>query len=237
MKKLKYTQIENVVLVGTSHIAKESVDNVAAVIDHFHAAGSCVVGVELDKQRFYSLVSGQKQATIFSLENIKRFGFKGFVFAMLASIFTEKLAKVVGAKPGDDMLSAIRTAKKCDLVIALLDQPIQITLRHFSQKLTWKEKWHFFVDICAGFLFPKQQIKKYGLENIDLRKVPPETLIRKLLFYVKERYPNIYTVLISERNQYMVQKIRKFQQKYPEKIIIAVIGAGHEEGMKKLLEN
>ena len=86
IKKLKYTQIENVVLVGTSHIAKESVDNVAAVVNHFHALGPCIVGVELDKQRFYSLVHEQQKTTAFSFSNIRRFGFKGFVFALIAPI-------------------------------------------------------------------------------------------------------------------------------------------------------
>lgn len=230
--KPKYTQIGNVILVGTSHIAKESVDNVALVVEQF---APCIVGVELDKGRFYGLVHDQKKTTLFSWENIRQFGVKGFVFAVIASTFTERLAKMVGAKPGEDMLSTIRTAKKKDLTIALLDQPIQITLRRFSQEITWKEKWRFVVDVFAGFLFPTQQAKKYGLENMDLRKVPQNELISKMLFHVRKRYPNVYKVLIEERNLYMVRKIRLFQEKHPGLPIVVVIGAGHEEGMRGLL--
>ena len=233
--KLKYTQVGNVVLVGTSHIASESVKNVAAVIDHFALAGPCVVGVELDKQRFYSLVHEQKKTSSFSFENIRRFGFKGFIFAVIASTVTERLAKMVGAKPGDDMMSAIKAARKYDFLIALVDQPIHITLRRFSQTLTWKEKWHFIVDIFFGLFFPKREMKKYGLASFDLSKVPPETLIKKLLLGVEQRYPNIYRVLISERNVFMARKIRQFQEKYPDRVIIVVIGAGHEDGIKELL--
>ncbi len=230
--KPKYTQLGNVILVGTSHIAKESVDNVALVVDQF---APCIVGVELDKGRFYGLLHDQKKTTMFSFENIRQFGLKGFIFAVIASTFTERLAKMVGAKPGEDMLSAISAAKKKDLIIALLDQPIQITLRRFSQEITWKEKWRFVVDVFAGFLFPTRQAKKYGLENMDLRKVPQNELISKMLFHVRERYPNVHKVLIEERNQYMVRKIRIFQEKHPELPIVVVIGAGHEEGMKELL--
>lgn len=233
--KLKYTQLGTIVLVGTSHIASESVKNVAAVIDHFAAAGPCVVGVELDKQRFYSLIHEQKKTFSFSFENIRRFGFKGFLFAVIASTVTERLAKMVGAKPGDDMLSAIKAAKKHDALIALLDQPIHITLRRFSQTLTWKEKWHFIVDIFFGLFFSKREMKKYGLASFDLSKVPPETLIKKLLLGVEQRYPNIYRVLITERNAYMTRKICQFQEKYPGRVMIVVIGAGHEDGMKNLL--
>lgn len=230
--KLRYTKIEDVVIVGTSHIAAESVKNVAAVVEQF---APCIVGVELDKARFYGLITDEKRTTQISWSNIRRFGIKGFLFALIASAVTEKLAKIVHAKPGADMLSAINRAKKHDLVIALLDQPIQITLRRFSDELTWTEKWHFCVDIMRGIFFPKREMKRYGLEKFDLKKVPPETLIKKLLAEVKGRYPNIYKVLITERNAYMVRKIRKFQEKYPNQTIVAVVGAGHEDGIVELL--
>lgn len=229
---MKYTKIENVVLVGTSHIAQESVKNVKEVIEHFPDA---IVGIELDKQRFYALVHDQKSSG-FSFATVKRFGLKGAVFAAIAGAVTEKLAKHVGTKPGADMLTAIETAGKNKHTIALLDQPIQITLQRFSQKLTWKEKWNFFVDIVSGLFMPKRAMKRYGLADFNLKKVPPEEVIEKLLFFVEKRYPEIYKVLIEERNRYMVQKIKRFQEKYPDKIIIAVIGAGHVRGMKGLLE-
>ncbi len=231
--KLKYMQMNNIVLVGTSHIAEESIKNVAAVIEQFQP---CVVGIELDKQRFYSLVYEKESSTGFSWQYVRRIGVKGYVFALVASTISKKLAKIVNTKPGDDMLSAIKTAKKHDLTIALLDQPINITLKRFSQTLTWREKWHFFVDIARGVLFPMREAKKYGLANIDLKKVPSETVIVKMLGFVKERYPNIYRVLIEERNIYMTRKIKQFQQKYPDKVIVAVVGAGHVEGMNELLK-
>lgn len=230
---MKYTQIGNIILVGTSHIADESVKNVKVVIEHFPEA---IVGVELDKQRFYALIHNQKSSGL-SFETIKLFGWKGAIFAAIASAVTEKLAKHVGTKPGADMLAAIETAKKKDLTVGLLDQPIQITLQRFSQKLTWKEKWNFFVDIITGLVMPNKAMKKYGLAEFNLKKVPPDEVIEKLLEYVEKRYPEIYKVLITERNSYMVRRIQRFQEKYPTKTIIAVVGAGHVKGMKELLEH
>lgn len=232
-QQLKYSRIGNVVLVGTSHIASESVKNVAAVIDHF---APCIVGVEIDRQRFYALLEQHGQRYFPTFRNIRRFGVKGTIFALIASAVSEKLAKMVHAQPGDDMRSALRAAKKHKLVIALLDQPIHITLHRFSAAITWKEKWHFIVDVLRGIFFPRQEFQKYGLDQLDLRKVPSTEVIKKLLFYVKERYPNVYRVLIDERNRYMVRQIKKFQQKYPEQTIVAVIGAGHEEGIIHLLK-
>lgn len=229
--KLKYHQINNIILVGTSHIAEESIKNVAVVIEQFQP---CIVGVELDKARFYGLVY-EKESSI-TISSIRRIGIKGYIFAVVAAAISKKLAKAVNTKPGDDMLSAIKTAKKYSLTIALLDQPIQITLKRFSQTLTWREKWHFFADIVSGLVFPRRELKKYGLQNIDLKKVPANDIIIKMLDFVKQRYPNIYRVLIEERNIYMAKKIQQFQQKYPDKIIVAVVGAGHVEGIAQLLK-
>ena len=78
--KPKYTHIGNVVLVGTSHIADEAVKNVKAVIEEFNP---CIVGVELDKQRFRALLSQQKSSYFPSINNIRRFGVKGTIFALI----------------------------------------------------------------------------------------------------------------------------------------------------------
>lgn len=231
--RIKYQQRGSVVIVGTSHIAEESVKNVAAVIEHFQP---CIVGVELDRQRFYSIIDEKESTACFSFAHIRRIGVKGYIFALIASIISKKLAKIVGTKPGDDMRSAIKTAKKHGLTIALLDQPIQVTLKRFSQTLTWKEKRHFLADIVSGLLFPRKELKKYGFQDINLKKVPPEEIIIKMLEFVRHRYPNIYRVLIAERNVFIARKIRQFQQKYPDKIIVAVVGAGHVEGLSNLLK-
>jgi pheromone shutdown protein TraB len=234
---MKYTQIDNVILIGTSHIAKESVKNVAAVIKHFSKVGEVVVGVELDKYRFHALVRKEKRSYMPSWQNVRAFGVAGTLFAMLAGYVSHKLGEQVGAQPGDDMLSAIFTAKKLDLTIALLDQPVQITLRRFSQAITWTEKFRFVGDVLQGLFFPRRMLEKYGVEHFDLAKVPSKKIIAQLVSHVETRYPNVYGVLIGERNRFMVRKIKNFQRKYPDKMIIAVVGAGHEAGMERLLEN
>ncbi len=231
-RALKYAPLGNVVLVGTSHIASESVKNVAAVIDHF---APCIVGIELDRQRFYGLLHEQRSTYFPTFQNVRRFGVKGTLFALIASAVSQKLAKMVRTRPGDDMRSALRAAKKHQLIVALLDQPIPITLHRFSAAITWEEKLHFLVDIFRGIFFPQRELRKYGFDQLDLRKVPSTEVIKKLLSHVKERYPNVYRVLIDERNRYMVRQIHKFQQKYPGQTIVAVVGAGHEEGMRQLL--
>ena len=73
------------------------------------------------------------------------------------------------------------------------------------------------------------------MEDFDLRKVPEQQAIAKIVSHVKKQYPSIYKTIIADRDKYMVKQLVKIMRKNPEKKILAVVGAGHQEGMEKLL--
>ena len=205
-------------LLGTSHIAKQSVEEIT---EAFARLNPDILAIELDKSRLQALLSGESKV---SLKHLPAVGIQGWLFAKLGGWASKKLGKMVGVDPGTEMKTAIELGKEHKKRIALIDQPIEITLKRFSKALTWKEKGHLIAD-----LFSKRK------ETIDLSKVPEEELIAKLIGELKIRYPSIYTVLIEERNAYMVDKLKKLGELYPESIILAIVGAGHVEGMAQLL--
>lgn len=135
---------------------------------------------------------------------------------------------MVGTDPGAEMLQAIKLAKKNKIPLALIDQNITITLQRFSQTLTWKERFHFVADIFKGIFSRKKQ-----LETFDLTQVPPKELIKKLIKELKQRYPNIYQVLVEERNKIMIRNLSFLSQENPEKNILVIVGAGHEDAIQK----
>jgi pheromone shutdown protein TraB len=137
--------------------------------------------------------------------------------------------------PGAEMKTALELAKKYKLQAELIDQPIKITLARFSKSLTWREKYRFVEEIVLGLLFPKRQMKKLGFTQFDLRKVPSKELIEKMMKHFQERYPSVYKALVEERNKYMIRQLVRLMKEYPEKKILAVVGAGHEKGMRELL--
>src|SRR3989344_7746802 len=149
------------IIIGTSHIAQESVTKIKHTIELTKPA---VVAVELDQMRLHALLTNQKSKI--SLRDISRIGFKGYLFALLGSYIQKKLGKVVGLAPGSDMLTAVKLAHKSNIPVALIDRNIEITLKRFSQTLTWAERFRFLGDIVKGLFFPKSQLKKYG--NINL---------------------------------------------------------------------
>jgi len=217
-------------IIGTSHIARQSVKEVQEAILDFQPD---IVAVELDLPRYNALVSGKKGKL--SFKDIKYIGIKGFLFVLVGEYVERKLGEEVGVKAGADMLSAIRTAKKMNLQVALIDQPLPITLHRFSKKLSWKEKWNFIVDIAKGIFLGKKQMREMGLENLDLSKVPADEVIKKTMEFAKKRYPNFYGVLVDERNAYMAKQLKMIMLQNPGKRVLAIVGAGHEEGILKLI--
>ncbi len=210
---------KNILIIGTSHIATQSIQEVEQKINEEKPE---LVALELDRARFQALLNPDKKKT--RLKDIRQIGVKGWVFALLGEFVEKKLGSRVGVSPGSEMLKAAEVAQTNNCKIALIDQRIEVTLKRFSQALTWKEKFRFLIDLVKA-PFSKQKIK------IDLTKVPEEKLIRQMILQVKDRYPNVYKVLVEERNMYMAKRIHSLMHQF--RSIIVVAGAGHE---KELIE-
>jgi pheromone shutdown-related protein TraB len=226
---LKY---RNLIIIGTSHIAKQSLKEVESVIESEKPE---IIAIELDKNRYYALTHKVKSKLSFS--DIRRLGIKGFLFILIGGFVQRKLGKIVNVEPGSDMLAAIKIAKKHNISdMHLIDQDIEITARKLSKAFTIKEIWHIIIDTIKGTLFKKSELKKLGLANFDLSKVPADELIEMLTDKFKDRYPNIYNVLVKERNELMAERLSRLMDNNPDKTIVAIIGAGHKEGIMRLIK-
>ncbi len=217
--------MERLRIVGTSHIAKDSLREVEREIDSFKPD---IVAVELDRRRYASLL-GKQQKAYLNLSAVRQIGFLGFSFALIASLVQRKLGDIVGMDPGAEMESAIRLAKKRKLQVALIDQDIMITLNRL--RMTGQEKRNLARDIFNGLVLRKPEL---GV-SFDLSKVPSDEVIRVLLGKLRERYPSLYRVLVHERNVVMSKNLSRILAEHPDKKVLAVVGAGHEDGMRQLL--
>ncbi len=74
-----------------------------------------------------------------------------------------------------------------------------------------------------------------GLKELDLTKVPEKAVISRMIKEVKKRYPNLYRVLIEERNEVMARNLSNVVQRHPESKVLAIVGAGHEEEIISIL--
>jgi len=208
---------KNLIVIGTSHISKESVSEVRNTINKEKPE---VVALELDKGRLQGLLEGKK--TELGFHEIKILGVNGWLFAKLGEYAERKLGQSVGVKPGTEMLEGFKVAKENNCRIALIDKDIRITLKKISENFTWKEKFNVVLDIIKNIFSKKRRIK------FDLNKVPEKELIKNLLDLAKKNYPNLYRVLVTDRNKFMARKLITLMQEHS---VLAVVGAGHEKGL------
>ena len=217
---------KNLVFLGTSHIARQSLDEVKESIEREKPG---IIAIELDRARLDALLS--KEPRKVSLRIIRKIGLKGFIFSLIGAWAEKKLGNLVGVAPGSEMKQAVKLAKKYNIKIALIDQDIQITLKRFSSSITWKEKWNFLADIVKAFFVRDKELQ------FDLRTVPEKNIIKKLVRKVKERYPNVYKTLIEERNIVLANNIKKLMGAEPDKKILVIIGAGHVDDVIRIIQN
>jgi len=214
---------KNLYLIGTSHISKDSVKEVEKTILKVRPR---FVAIELDRRRL-SLLENKKKSRI-SFKDIRNLGLKGFLLNLIGVWFEKKMGKKVGVEPGSEMKMAINLSKKLNINLVLIDQDIKFTINQLLSRITRKEKFRFIKDLFFG-----------NETNFDIKKVPSQREIKKIIDKIKKDYPSFYLTIIKERNIYMAQNLHKLMQKYPDGKIVAVIGAGHEKdilGEIKLLE-
>ena len=215
---------KNLVFLGTSHIAKQSLEEVKS---HMEREKPEILAIELDKKRLPALMSNSHKI---SLRSIRVIGLKGFLFSLFGAWAERKLGKLVGVSPGSEMRQAVRIAKKESIKVALVDQDIEVTLKRLSQEFTWREKFNFLADVVKAVFSRKKEI------DFDLRTVPDKKIIRKLIGQLRERYPNLYKVLIEERNKVIAYNLKTLMEQNPGRKILVILGAGHVDDVMELVK-
>ncbi len=210
-------------LIGTSHIAKESLEKVDKNISEKKPD---LVAVELDLARLQGLMHKKKGKIRLPLFQK--------VIVMLLQKMQDTLSKETGILPGQEMLDAVRHAKKAEARVALIDQRIDVTISKLMKAMGLKEKAKLMAYLIMGFLGIGASKMLPAEKGIDLNKIPEDEFIEYAMEYMESIFPSIYKVLVSDRNWYMAHNLMKLSSSFDT--IIAVVGAGHVRGIKELLE-
>lgn len=223
-------KIDNIILLGTSHVAKKSAREIQEVIEEYNPE---VVGIELDINRLKSLLSSsnEKNSKKNSYKMLREIGLSGYLFAIIAGYVQQKIGKSLGIQPGIDMKTAYLKARERNTPVSLIDINIKVTLKKMS-RLSFFKKMNMFFS-----LFFKSFKKEYRNKlNFDVKKgVPDEKTIEFAMKLFKKEVPLLYKILIEDRNIYMSRKLLELKEKH-NGYILAVVGAGHLEGMKEYIQ-
>jgi pheromone shutdown-related protein TraB len=211
---------KQIILVGTAHVSKESAQQVSRVIQEQRPDTVCV---ELCQSRYQSILQKERWQETDVIKIIKEK--KSFLLLsnLLLASFQKKIAAKFNIKPGEEMIKAIEAANMVDAEIHLADRDIRTTLsRTWRAMGLWsKIKLLFQLTLSLGEV---DEIKEE-----DIEKMKQEDVLESLLAEVGKSLPVLKVILIDERDQYLADKIRTA----PGKKIVAVVGAGHIQGIKK----
>lgn len=209
---------KNIVLVGTNHISEKSKKEIDKAIERYHPD---IIALELDQQRLKSLFEKPSSPSPKLIRNV---GVTGYLFLLIAGFIQKRLGRFVGMQPGDEMRHAFRRAHEQKKRLALIDVPIIKTLQDLSRVWTRKEKWKMFFDVI--FFWRKKTVA------FDIKSIPSEKQLEIIIGELAKEYPNLYKVLIANRDKHMVLSLQKLHTLNPDSVIVVVVGAGHVAGMR-----
>lgn len=208
-----------ITIIGTNHISEESLKRVE------HVRNADIIALELDRPRLEGLLSGKTSSKNPAV--IGQIGLAGYLFTLIGGFIQRKLGKVTGISPGSEMLRAYNIAMEEKKKVALIDQDIRITMKNFS-KMKARHKFKLLAQIFRPA--PKEF-------RFNPKTIPKDELIEKIMKYMKQELPELYKVLIDDRNHVMAKRLAHIQFTNPDKNIAAVLGAGHVKEVAILSKN
>jgi pheromone shutdown-related protein TraB len=209
-----------IVLVGTAHVSRESVEEVRRVIEEEAPDRVCV---ELDEGRYASITQGNSWQNL-NIGKVLREG-KGFLLIanLVLASFQRRLGSELGVRPGEEMLAATRAAQEKGIPFSLCDRNIQITLRRaWARTGAWGKMKMLAAMLSSVFTTEK-------LDPKEIEKLKEKDVLQEMMEELATYLPAAKYVLIDERDAYLAAKVFQAQGNK----VVAVVGAGHLAGIAR----
>jgi len=211
------------ILVGTAHISKDSVEEVREVILKEEPERVCI---EIDETRYNSLIKKQRWQNL-NIGQVLRER-KGFLLLanLILSSFQRRLGVEMGVAPGEEMLMAVNVCQEQGIPFNLCDRDIQVTLRRaWAYSSFWGKNKMLAAMLSSIFTREK-------LDAGEIEKLKNRSTFQNMMEELASFLPSVKEVLIDERDRYLATRVYNAVGKK----IVAVIGAGHVEGIVENLQ-
>lgn len=209
-------------LIGTAHISSKSIDLVRQVIEKERPDCVCI---ELDEKRYKSLSERKKFSSLDLKEIIRKKQLSTLLVNLVLSSYQKKLGAKLGVLPGTELLEAARTAEENMIPVELCDRDVRVTLRRAWHNTSFLKKNYLLATLFVS-LFDKTELTEEKLTELKDKDV-----LSELMAELGEAMPELKKVLIDERDFFLAEKIKAATGKK----VVAVVGAGHVEGIKDTL--
>lgn len=217
-------EIERVVFVPVIHTDPESVETARRTVLEVKPD---VVAVELDHLRYHQLTNPEQYQRD---DQDMTSGHSVNDLMNQIALLEKNLGQETGAKVGTEMMAAIDAGRSINAKIALIDRPMDKTVQALAQvpldeiyRLT-----NLIPSVSEGI--------NGGEAGSFMEFLKEDGAVEDLLENFKKEFPVLAMVLIEQRDAYIAQAIKSILKDVDGKIV-AVLGAGHIEGVTKQLEN
>jgi len=213
-----------ILLVGTAHVSQESADLVRRVITEERPDTVCV---ELDERRYRALSEKKRWDNLDLKRLIRERQLSTLLANLVLAAYQRRLGRTLGVMPGTELLEAARTAEELGIAVRLADRDVRVTLRRAWHATSLPRKIYLLATLLAG-IFDRTE-----LSEEELRRLRRSDVLSELLKELGEALPELKAVLIDERDTVLSENIKAA----PGGRIVAVVGAGHVEGIRKALHD
>ena len=205
-------------LIGTAHISAQSVIEVRDTIEQVRPDSVCV---ELCQTRFDAMNDPDRWRKLNIFQVIKQ-GKVLYLLANLAlSAYQKMLGEKFGVEPGAEQKEGIVVAEEVGAQLVLADRDIQATLKRTWANISFWSR----LKLLGSMFAPGEESEELTEERLEEMK--DQDTISEMMKTFAEELPEIKEPLIDERDQYLIAKVVRASG---EKVV-AVVGAGHIEGM------
>lgn len=213
---------ERVIFVGVIHTDVDSVNHVRKAVK---ATKPDVVAVELDRDRYQQLLHPPTEK---EMEDQPATGNVVQDLFQQIALLEKRLGNVTGSDVGAEMLAAIEEGRKLGAKIALVDRPIQATMQAIMSVPL--DEVYRMVNMIPG---ATDEIQDGAAEDL-MTTLKEEGAVDEVMEQFRSEFPHLSNALINERDRYVASALCTILNDVKGKIV-AVLGAGHIEGVRKAL--
>ena len=207
-----------IILVGTAHISKASVEEVKTLIEIEKPDTVCI---ELCQARYQAITESDRWKNTDIAKIIRERKAPLLLANLIMSSYQKKLAKKFDIQPGQEMKQAIASAEAVGAEICLADRDLQITMLRLWRSTNFLGKLKLFFQFMLGIFMDEE------LTEDEMEKMKSKDMLSAALDELSNAFPQIKSIVIDERDQYLAQKIKSA----PGEKVVAVLGAGHIPGI------
>ena len=217
-----------ITLLGTAHVSAASTD---AARELAAAPEYDALAVELCPSRHRAMTDPDALGRLDLLAVMRR-GQAPMVIATLAlGAFQQRLAEQAGIEPGAEMRALVNAADASGRPLLLLDREIGVTLRRSYRAVPFWQR----LNLVGGLL--GSVVSRAEIDPEEIERLKQGDVLDSAFSEFAAEAGDLYRPLIDERDRYMAARLRQEIETHGYNRILAVVGAGHLNGLAGHLES